>query len=46
MLPRLSLVCDYGDWIYFFIEIKREVVYAVTEKDNEFWWVEEIVGAN
>jgi hypothetical protein len=42
MLPRLSKVHDCGDWIYFFIEVEREILYAVAEKDTEFWWVEEI----
>lgn len=36
------MVRDCGEWIYFFIEIKREVKYAVTERDNDFWWVEAI----
>lgn len=42
MLPKLSLVRDYDDWIYFFIEVDRKIVYAVAEKDGYFWWVEEI----
>jgi hypothetical protein len=42
MLPRLSLITDCDDWIYFFIQIKRKILYAIAEKDGEFWWVEEI----
>lgn len=40
MLPRLSMVHDHGHWIYFFVEINREVYYAVTEEDTGGWWVE------
>ncbi len=40
MLPRLSKVSDHGEWIFFFVEVERTVMYAVTESDNEFWWTE------
>lgn len=42
MLPILSLVKDCGDWIYFFIQVGRKIMYAVAEKDGLYWWVEEI----
>lgn len=42
MLPKLSKVHDEGEWIFFFVEVNRKVLYAVAEKDDEFWWVEEI----
>lgn len=42
MLPRVSKVSDCGEWIFFFIEVERTVLYAVTERDNDFWWVERI----